>query len=146
MYHSINFTDGLVTKNTWTSWYLIPSSRPVVNVPEPVYKYVDIPGMDGSLDASNYLTGKPSLSDCSGSFSFYVMNDHGPYADRKAEIAEFLDGREMTMKLEDDPDYHYVGRFHLSKWEPGASYSMATIDYRVAPYKIRTSDGKKVRS
>ena len=46
MYHSIT----IGSKNTWDDWYLIPSSRPVVNPPKPKTKYIDIPGADGHLD------------------------------------------------------------------------------------------------
>lgn len=144
MYHSVIFVDGNVSRNTWDNWHLIPSSRPVVSRPNVNFKYIDIPGMDGSLDATNYLVGRPTYSDCSGSFEFYVANDYGDWASRKAELSTFLDGREMRMFLEDDPQYYYVGRFTARDWRPGANFSTVSIDYRVKPYKFRASNGEKV--
>jgi phage-related protein len=144
MYHSLIFVDGNVSKNTWDNWHLIPSSRPVVSRPTTNYKYVDIPGMDGSLDLSNYLVGRPTYSDCSGSFEFYVANDYGDWASRKSELSSFLDGREMKMFLEDDPQYYYLGRFALSSWKAGPNFSSVTIDYHVRPYKFKASNGEKV--
>lgn len=144
MYHSIIFVDGRISKNTWDNWHLIPSSRPVVSRPSINFKYIDIPGMDGSLDVTNYLTGKPSYSDCSGSFEFIVANDYGDWPSRKSELSSFLDGREMKMYLEDDPQYYYIGRFSLAAWNSGANYSTVSISYRVKPYKFRASNGEKV--
>ena len=142
--HSIIFNDGRTERNTWVHWYLIPSSPPVIAQPTPTFKYVDIPGMDGSIDLTDYLVGRPTYSDRSGSFSFYADNDRGKWANRKAEIANFLDGRQMKMILTDDRDYYYIGRFFFKEWQPGNPNSTVSIDYRVKPYKYRASDGKPV--
>lgn len=139
MYHSITFKDGNTEYNTWDDWYLIPSTRPVVSEPTTNYKYVEIPGRNGSLDMSDFLMGSPSVSDRSGSFTFYVDHNSRPsswtWADHKAHIAQVLNGRRMRMILEDDPNYYYEGRFVLKTWSPQANYSQVTIDYRVGPYK-----------
>ena len=63
-----------VIANTWTDWHLIPSSRPSVVPPTIVTKYVEIPGADGVLDLSNFLTGRPTYGQRQGSFSFVVDN------------------------------------------------------------------------
>ena len=145
MYHSLVFIDGTKSRNTWDNWHLIPSSRPVVSRPNPTYKYVDIPGRDGSLDLTEYLVGGPTYSDCSGSFEFLVANDYGDWMDRKTEIASFLDGKKrIRMILEDDPKYYYLGRFYLKTWSPGDNFSTVTIEYRVEPYKYSNDNGKKV--
>lgn len=147
MYHSIIFIDGNVSRNTWDHWHLIPSSRPVVSRPNPVYKYVDIPGMDGSLDITNYLVGRPTYSDCTGTFEFIAANDEPSYGDwtfRKSTISSFLDGREMKMVLEDDSQHYYIGRFFMKNWQSGPNYSTVTIEYRVKPYKFRSYNGEKV--
>ena len=144
MYHSLIFIDGNITRNTWDNWHLIPSSRPVIARPSVTYKYVEVPGMDGSLDLSNYLVGRPTYSDCSGSFEFYVENDYGDWPSRKSEISSFLDGRTLRMYLEDDPQHYYIGRFFFKDWKSGATNSTVTIDYRVKPYKFKSVSGEKV--
>lgn len=144
MYHSLTFTKGSTSRNTWTNWHLIPSSRPTVARPSPAYKYIEIPGMDGSIDISGYLTGKPYYSDCTGSFEFYVANDYAVWTELKRILSTFLDGSEMQMVMEDDPDYYYSGRFFMSEWKSEETNSVITIEYRVKPYKYRVSDGGKV--
>ena len=66
--HSVTFAVNTTNYNSWSTWGLIPSVKPVVPQPTPVYKYVDIPGRDGSLDLSTYLTGGLSYTDRKGTF------------------------------------------------------------------------------
>ena len=140
MYHSITFTAGSLRKNTWSDWHLIPVTRPVFAQPNPVYNYVEVPGADGSLDLTDYLVGRPTYSDRQGTFEFYVVNEsssgqsYGNYADRKAEIAAFFDGRKMNAYPEDEGGRYYEGRFFFKGWTPDASHSKVTIEYRVKPY------------
>lgn len=135
MYHSLIFQDGNTRINTWDNWHLIPAARPVVVQPTPAYTYVDIPGADGSMDLSDYLIGRPTYSDRQGTFEFYVANDYGNWAARRAEIASFLNGKKMKVYLEDEPQYYYEGRFFFKSWTPDASHSKVTIEYRVKPYR-----------
>lgn len=147
--HSIRFIDSssnpAVEKHTWTDWYLIPSTRPVISQPSANYKYVDIPGKDGSLDFSSYLVGRPTYTDRSGTLTFYVDNDHGNWATRKANIASFLNGQKiLKMILTDDPNYYYLGRFYFKDWQTGDAFSTISIDYRVNPYKYQVSNNQAV--
>lgn len=135
MYHSLIFQLGDKRYNTWDNWHLIPTTRPVLSMPTPAYTYVDIPGADGSMDLTNYLIGRPTYSDRSGSFEFYVANDYGNWASRRATIASILNGQVLKMTLEDEPKYYYEGRFYLKQWTPDASHSKVTIEYRVRPYR-----------
>lgn len=135
---------SLTIKNTWRDWHLVPSSRPTMPEPNPTYKYVDIPGRDGSLDLSNYLIGRPTYSDLSGSFSFYVAQED-PYTARpfnknwielKDELALFFNAQTiMKMFLEEDDQHYYEGRFYFKGWQTNSDFSQVTIEYRVKPEK-----------
>lgn len=137
MYHSIIFGD----KNTWADWYLIPSSRPVFNPPEPKTKFIDIPGADGQLDLSTVLTGDIAYGPRTGSIEFIV--DNGQLSDYRAdtwydlysEIMAYLHGRYMKASLEDDQSYYYEGRFTVNQWKSDPQNSKVTIDYTLSPYK-----------
>ena len=141
MYHSIIFGD----KNTWADWYLIPSSRPVFNPPEPKTKFVDIPGADWHIDMSEVLTGDIAYNARQGSLEFIV--DNGQLSDYKAdrwhvlysEILDYLHGRILQATLEDDPLYYYEGRFSINEWKSEPHNSKITIDYVVSPYKYEAS-------
>lgn len=141
MYHSIIFGD----KNTWADWYLIPSSRPVFNPPEPKTKFVDIPGANWHLDMSEVLTGDIAYNAREGSFEFIV--DNGQLSEYKAEywyelyskIMDYLHGRIMKATLEDEPGYYYEGRFSVNQWKSDPHNSKITIDYTVSPFKYEAT-------
>lgn len=148
MYHSITFGTGALDndgrflgKNTWDDWHLIPSSRPVVAQSNVATTYVDIPGRrDGPIDMSEYLTGGVVYGQRSGSFEFYVDNDHEYWETIRMNIASYLHGKRMKMCLEDDPGFYYEGRFTLANFVSEATNSKVTINYAVGPYKYRIKD------
>lgn len=131
MYHSVTFGN----KNTWDDWHLIPSPIPVFAIPEVNEKSIEIPGCNGLIDLTEILTGYTTYKNRTGSFTFYVANGYENWPNRFSEISNYLHGQYMRAILEDDPDYYYIGRFAVEEWSPGASHSMITIKYSVAPFK-----------
>ena len=135
--HSITFTslDGTVSKNTWTEWHLIPTSRPTVSVPGAQNKFVEIPGMDGSYDISDYLRADVAYTDRSGTFEFVVDNDHEDWLTIYQSLLMFLHGQRLRMTLVDDDGWYYEGRFTVNEWKSDKVRSAVSISYRVAPFK-----------
>lgn len=133
MYHSITIGD----KNTWDDWKLVPSSRPVFNPPEPKLNYIEIPGVDGKLDASTVLTGEILYQNRTGSVEFYVMNGYKSWDARYSEISNYVHGIDFKrIILEDDPSHYYTGRVTVNKWESSKDYSRITLDFDLYPYKM----------
>ena len=58
--------------DSWKDLVLIPASRPVVAPPELKTNFVEVPGMNGSLDLTDVLAGEPLYSDRKGTFEFIV--------------------------------------------------------------------------
>ena len=134
MKHSITFGD----KHTWNDWRLIPSPRPVINPPAVRTNYVDIPWGDGQIDLTENLTGEPTFGNRTGTFEFIVDNDHMPWVEAYATIANYLHGKEMRMILDDDPGHYYEGRFFVMEWLSNPNFSTITIAYSVGPNKKPT--------
>lgn len=145
MYHSITFQDlSGNSRNTWTDWHLIPSSRPVVAQAGVSSTFTEIPGRkDGPIDNSKLLTGKLQYSNRSGSFEFLVDNDHEYWETIRSKIVEFLHGKRMRVILEDDPDYYYEGRVSLNEWRSESWNSRVTIAYMLGAYKRHRTTGQK---
>ena len=136
--HSITFgpTNGAAGVNTWDDWFLIPVSRPSMSMPGAQNKFVEIPGMNGSYDISDYLTPEVTYTDRSGSFEFLIDNDHADWLTIYRNVAMYLHGQRLRMTLNDDPEWYYEGRFTVNEFKSDQKNSRITIDYRVFPFKI----------
>lgn len=147
--HSITIGIDPITKlacrNTWTDWGLIPSSRPLVNMPEVNSKYLEIPGMNGKYDLTDALCNYPTYGMRTGSWEFHIAHDvlapkYGVSEDHVwevvyEEIAGYLHGQGLRCILDDDPWYYYDGRFSINSFKSNKAYSTITIDYTLEPYK-----------
>lgn len=139
--------------NTWDDWHLIPSSRPLITPPSFKSNYIDVPGANGSIDASTTLVSYPKYSQTgaiadstvvesyptynnrTGSIEFYVMNDYGEWYNRYSDAMDYLHGQKVKIILEDEPDYYYQGRMTVNQWRSEKDWSKITLDYNVAPFK-----------
>lgn len=139
--------------NTWNDWHLIPSSRPLINPPSFKSNYIDIPGANGSIDASTTILtypkynsngtiatstiseSYPTYNNRTGSIEFYVMNDYGEWYNRYSDAMDYLHGQKVKIILEDEPDYYYHGRMTVNQWRSEKDWSKIVLDYNVAPFK-----------
>ena len=121
-------------KDSWKDWHLIPSSRPTIVMPSQKTNYVDIVGADSQIDLSNVLTGYPTFDDREGELSFIIANGYSDYYELYSEIANYVNGREHTLLLKDNPEWVYEGVFSMSS-ESGEANSSITIGYKLKPYK-----------
>lgn len=171
MYHSIKIGENVseigAWKDTWQDWHLIPSARPQVSLPPVRTKFIDIPGLDGQLDLTTALAGRPLYGNRTGSWSFVIVNpyltvtgvigepetwytqkpegyspNYHPKFDYNyhslcSEIASFLHGKRFKVVLEDEPGYYYEGRLQLENPSTGKDFSQLTISYTLEPYKTR---------
>lgn len=121
--------------NTWDDWHLIPTSRPVVNPPDPKTNTIEVPGSSSSLDMSEALVPYPTYKDRSGSFSFYVENGFKDWDDMYSIIMARLHNKKMRFILNDDPAFFYEGRTSVDRWSSDKARSTIVISYTVGPYK-----------
>lgn len=142
--YSLTFIDVSTneSKNTYDDWFLIPTSRPVINPPEQKTKLVDIPGGDGHIDMSESLTGYPVYKNRTGDLAFHVLNEYNvEELNNKdcfrvySEIMNFLRGKTFKLIMEEEPDFYYIGKFNVDKWDSKEDNSEITINYNVSPYK-----------
>lgn len=131
MYHSLIIDDI----NTWDDWHLIPTSRPLVNPPPVRMSFVEIPGMDGAIDLTEFLTGKPNYSNRTGSWEFIVHHEYSSWEEIYSRIMAYAHGVRHKVILEDDPFYYYEGRLSVNNFKSNKNWSTITIDYNLGPYK-----------
>lgn len=139
-YHSIRFiNEDIGEKNTWDDWHIVPTSRPLVNVPELNEEYIEIAGSNGALDYTEAFTGKPTFKNRTGSWEFVVMNG---YQDWSVLYNYFLDnvhGKTFDIVLEDEPEYVYHGRIKVNEWRSEEHWSKIVFDYVLNPFRHMAS-------
>ena len=124
--------------NTWDDWFLIPSSRPLINPPAPKTKFVDVPGRDGVLDLSELINPYTVYGNRSGSNEFIVDNDHWAWYNAYSTIMTVLQGKSgLQIVLLDDRNFYYEGRTSVNAWKSDQSWSSIVLDYNVSPWKKR---------
>lgn len=132
--HGITIGD----KNTYKDWKLIPTSRPLINPPTPKTNYVDIPGMDGSLDYTEVLSSI-KYNNRQGSWEFIVLNGYSEWYVRYSEIMNYIQGKKFRVILDDEPEYYYNCRLSMNSWQSDKDWSKIVIDYIAEPYKYPLS-------
>lgn len=135
--HSINFkveNEEDEWRNTWDTWKLAPSTRPVVNPPEPKKEYVDVPGADGSIDYTEALT-EVRYQNRTGSWTFLIDNGFWDWPVLYTEFMSLYQGKQVCVQLTDDPDYYYIGRIEVNQFNQNKDYSSFVINYTLEPFK-----------
>lgn len=147
-YHSIKFVpegydvDDANVVDTWNSWHLIPITRPVVNPPSLKTTIVEMPGVDGEIDLSDFLDPYPVYTNRKGSWEFAVKNGFESWNVLYSKIMNYFNyyRGKFNVILQDDLAYRYNGRLSVNQWESNESFSVITIDYDLWPYKDSLND------
>lgn len=137
-YHSVIFSDSSGTYNTYSTWHLIPMTRPIIKPPETTALIEYLHDSRKSLLLSDYATNElPSYRE--GEFEFQFMyDDFGgsfDWATMYGGIVSALHGKKMTITLEDDPFYHYTGIVKVD-WE-NEKVSVVRISVECEPFKYK---------
>lgn len=117
-------------KHSWDDFHLIPSSKPIVNTPEPMIAMVNDMVSSKVFDITDRIAGGQVFGPKSGSWSFIVDHDQwSNWYTAKRTIEEYLNGQRLYCYLQDDPTTVYYGRFQVENWSDGAEYSTIDISY-----------------
>lgn len=158
MYHSLYFTTedntnwadynplnpSATVLNTYDSWHLIPTERPVITLPPVKTNFRETEFSSGSIDNTSSTIGVPIYGDRTGSISFTLVEPDN-FPDTILKLAGYLHGKRLTMWLEDDPEYYYIGRWAINSIGSSEKFSTIQLDYTLYPFKfskLTTTDGE----
>lgn len=137
--HRLIFTIGSTTYNTWSTWHLIPSKKPVPPIPELE---------DTGLITVNYIDGSKKTLSTKGAYNLikgygsgsaeFIIDDDNPDSIYNTVVTA-LHGKKGSVQFVDSGDIYY-GFFTIDKYEPQDHYSVITIGYKVKA----TNDGDVV--
>lgn len=155
--YSIGFydQDGTNEKDTWNTWHLIPSSKPVILLPEPKFSSVEMLGANGKIDTSGILLNPEdpdypngvTFANREGNWEFYVEDYKAGYANFDAllhNVANTLHGKRKKVVLRSDPDYSYYGRLKIEEARVEEHWSTIVIWYDLEPYAVGPNNTKSM--
>lgn len=128
--------NGIMFDNThsYEDLNLILSS---VEIPPaaPKTSLVDIPGGDGSVDLTEAL-GRVNYKnrECTFTFSAFPQDD---FEEKKQEVSNLLNGKRFKIVLDKDPDYYWIGRCSIDKYQSSKNLHKIVVKASVAPYKLK---------
>lgn len=113
--------------------FVLPPAKPKTD-------YIDVPGRDGSIDATE-ATGKVTYKDREFSFTFTVFpEDTLTFEERQTVVSNALNGKRCKITLDKDPDYYLEGRCTVEKHFANKKLRQIVVGVRCAPYKMKKDE------
>lgn len=109
-----------------------------IGTPSPKTEVIDIPGGDGVLDLTEFF-GEVKYNNRNLSFEFSTIVPQSQFMTLFARIQNALHGQKMTIALDDDPEWYYIGRITVDEWKADRNIGKLTIDCDCEPYKYKLS-------
>lgn len=130
--------------NTYADWKLILTEKDTTP-PDIKTKYIDIDGFNGSLDASESLTGEITFKDRKVSATFWT--DEGNFKTRRArlnQITSLLHGRKVKIIEPDRPDRYYFGRCEITSIKEEPAYLTFKIEATCDPWSYKLEESVRI--
>ena len=108
----------------------------VIGTPSPKTEFIEIPGSDGVLDFTEFFDGI-KYNNRKLSFEFSTMVPQSEFMSLFSTVQNALHGQKLTIILDDDPEWYYIGRISVSEWKADKIIGKLTIDCDCEPYKYR---------
>lgn len=123
--------------NTFKSWGMYINGSVVVGAAEPKYNYIEVPGMDGVLDATETLEGLVHYNARNIKIPIYkICRNKEEMRSLYSEIQNSINGRRNKIILSDDSRFYWEGRLSVSDPEYNGRIFSTEIEGTVGPYKI----------
>ena len=124
-----------VTKKSYTDFGVILTNQNI-GTPSPKTYTVDIEGMDGSLDLSEFF-GEIKYENRTLKFTFETIEKITYWQSRMSIISSFLHGQKMKITVWSDPDFYYVGRYSIDEYSSSSRLGKIVISCDAEPYKYK---------
>lgn len=115
MLYGVTFSDGEQTWNTYDDWGLLQLGAPIVAPPQIETNYVDIPGMDGFLDLSETLIGRPIFKSREYKSEYRCIAKREEWPEIISTIMTALHGKILEIYIDDDFTRYYSGRVFVGE-------------------------------
>lgn len=108
--YSVTFSDGVDSWGLYKDWGLIQLHAPVITAPEIEKNYINVPAMDGFLDLSESLVGRPVFKSREFKAEYVCISKREEWSNIISNIMTALHGKELEIYIDDDFTNYYSGR------------------------------------
>lgn len=129
--------------HSYSTWGLWLKEAPEISPPEPQTYLVEIPGMDGSLDLTEKLSGGVRYKDRKIKLTFLSLAKRTQWPDICSDMMAKLHGKSVQIVMDDDPGYYYLGRISFDSVKQDNHVTTIVINATVGPFKISTDGAVK---
>lgn len=126
--------------NTWYDWRLIVTAKDIPSA-EPKTNYVELDGMNGTLDLSEALTGEIAYRDRVITATFFT--DNGTREDRERllrNITSTIHGKKIKIVEPDDLTHYFIGRATITGKVNNLAYAEIMISFVCEPWRYAIED------
>lgn len=119
--------------HSYTDLLLFLNSKEI-GAPSPKTSYISIPFGDGSADLTE-ASGETKFENRELKFKFTKIG--GDFPAVFTDVQNKLHGQKMNITLDSDPNYYYIGRVSVEKWNANAVTGEIEISAVCDPYKYK---------
>lgn len=124
-----------ITKKSFSDFGLILTGQNI-GVPKAKTYTVNIEGMDGNLDLSEFF-GEIKYENRTLKFTFETIEKISDWQSRMSIISSFLHGQKMKIEIWSAPDFYYIGRCSIDEYSSSARLGKIVISCDAEPYKYK---------
>lgn len=121
--------------DSWLDFGLIRTST-TIGKPEARTNTVEVEGMDGVLDFSEYF-GEIMYDNRELELEFSTARPVSEFPRLYSDVCNAIDGKRLKVVLSEDPDYYWMGRVSVSEWKSNGRIGTLTISVDCEPYKYK---------
>lgn len=127
---------GEAGTDTLAAYGLFLGADVVIPKPEVKSNYIDIPGANGTIDASESPQGFPVFNDIEIEFNMYSKKTDLELRYIRSQLAMSYHGKRVGVSFPDGDGYYYVGRLHIGDVD---GFNTGKIPCRLvaSPYKLK---------
>lgn len=106
---------------------------------EPKMNLIDVPGADGSKDMSEQPAGRVTYKDRKLTWTFALYPGE-KWDVKHREVSNALNGRSCRITLDTDPEYYYLGRLAVRKYNVDKQLRQITVEAICRPYMLKQKE------
>lgn len=125
------------SKHSYTDYGLILKSK-TIGAAAIKTKTVDIEGGHGSLDYTAFF-GEPKYNNRTLTFTFASTKHTLSFIQSYSDLMNSLHGQKMKIILDEDPNYHYVGRLSVVDYSTSGKIPTITVTADCEPFKYKNT-------